>query len=102
MKMENSIGKYTRSFGLALAAACLFSGLLVVVKELSDETVLAWMKRVTVHHWVTHAIIDLVIFVAIGLLLTNVKISSERLAKLIAGAVIVGGLLVAGFYLIEG
>ena len=100
--MEDSLGKYTRSFGLAVAAACLFSGLLVIVKELSEHTVLAWMKQVTVHHWVTHALMDLAIFVVVGLLLTNVKISSERLSQLIAGAVIVGGLLVAGFYLIEG
>ena len=100
--MEDEIGKYTRSFGMAVAIASLFSGLLVILKELSDETVLGWMKRVTVHHWVTHALLDLLLFVAVGLLLTKVEISSDRLAKFIAGGVIVGGLLVAGFYLIVG
>jgi hypothetical protein len=100
--MENEIGKYTRSFGISVAVASMFSGLLVILKELSEETVLGWMKRVTVHHWVTHALLDLLLFVAVGLLLTKVDISSERLAKFIVAGVVVGGLLVAGFYLIVG
>ncbi|MEN6441961.1 MAG: hypothetical protein ABFD97_25650 [Syntrophobacter sp.] len=96
------IEKYTTSFGLALVITSLFSAMLVVVKELSERTVLAWMKQATVHHWVTHAIMDLLVFVLLGLLLTKVKISSERLSQLILVSITVSGLIIAGFYLIEG
>ena len=38
------IGKYGRSFGLSFAITSLFSALLVVLKETSEHTVMAWMK----------------------------------------------------------
>ena len=44
------------------------SALLVVLKEANEHTVLAWMKAATGHHWVTHGIIDLILFVLIGFL----------------------------------
>lgn len=96
---NDDIGRYTESFGLSLAVTVLFSTLLVIVKELSEHTVMAWMKRVTVHHWVTHAIIDLIIFVALGFLLTRFKVSSKALVTIIVAAVVIGGFTIAGFYL---
>jgi hypothetical protein len=107
--MENSsLSKYTVSFGLSLAVTCILSALLVVLKELSDQTVLAWMKRVTMHHWVTHTVIDLILFVALGFLLaqlnggSGVKISSKGFITAIVSSVAIGGLIIAGFYLIVG
>jgi len=47
---DNGLGRYTISFGLSLAVTSILSALLVVLKELSDKTVLEWMKRVTIHH----------------------------------------------------
>ncbi len=100
--MNTDVDKYTRSFGLSVAITVIFSSLLVVVKELSENTVMAWMKRVTVHHWVTHAIIDLILFVALGFLLTNVKLSSKSLIAVIVASVVISAIAIAGFYLIEG
>ena len=57
--MENSeIGKYTRSFGLSFAITSVVSALLVIIKESSEEGVLAAMKAVTGHHWITHGLIN--------------------------------------------
>ena len=97
--MEEPLGKYTVSFGLALAITVVFSALLVVIKESSENTVMALMKQATGHHWITHTIIDLIVFVVLGFLLTKVQISPKRLSWIIVGATVVGGVIIAGFYL---
>jgi len=106
--MENyEIGKYSRSFGLSFAITSVLSALLVIIKESSEEGVLAWMKAMTGHHWVTHGLINLIIFVVLGWALSRagkgqgVKISANGLVSCIVGAVIVGGVLITGFYLLH-
>ena len=104
---DNGLGRYTVSFGLSLAITSLLSALLVVLKEL-NEPVLNWMKQVTVHHWVTHGTFNLIVFVVLGLLLAQlnggagVRISAKSFTNVIVGAVVLGGLIIAGFYLLVG
>jgi len=104
----NGVGKYTVSFGLSLAVTSVLNGLLVILKESNEDTVLALMKRLTVHHWVTHAIFLGIVFVVLGWAFSRanggrgVQIAVPRLIGLVVGAVVVGGALIAGFYLIEG
>lgn len=99
------IGKYTRSFGLSFAVTSVLSALLVIWKESNEETVLAWMKAATGHHWVTHGLINLIVFVALGWGLSKlhggkgVNLSADTLVKVFVGAVFVGGLMIAGFYI---
>ena len=107
--MKNiEIGKYGSSFGLSFAITSLFSALLVVLKETSQHTVLAWMKAVTPHHWITHTLLDLILFVVLGLALAKankgqgVKISPNRLNNMIVGAFVISGIIIAGFYLFVG
>jgi hypothetical protein len=106
--MENSeIGKYSRSFGLSFAITSVVSALLVIIKELSEEGVLALMKAITGHHWVTHGLFDLILFVVLGWALSRagrglgVKISANGLVACIVGAVIISGILISGFYLLH-
>ena len=97
------IGKYTKSCGLSFAITSLISALLVILKETNEETVLAWMKAATGHHWITHGIINIVLFVALGWVLSmpnngqGLKISANALIGNIAAAVLISGLLIAGF-----
>ena len=104
----NNIGKYTASFGISLAIASVLSALLVVVKEMSEHTVLAFMKNITVHHWVTHGLFILIVFVLIGWILARtkggqgVKMAVDRFVGIIVSAVVVSGLIIAGFYLLWG
>jgi TRAP-type mannitol/chloroaromatic compound transport system permease large subunit len=101
----NDLGKYTISFGMSLAIASVASALLVVVKEMSENTVLALMKRITFHHWVTHILFVLILFVVIGWLLARandgqgLKMSVNRFLTLLVGAVVLSGIIIAGFYL---
>jgi lipoprotein signal peptidase len=102
---QNEIGKYTRSFGLSFAITSVLSALLVILKELNEDTVLAWMKAATGHHWVTHGVLNLIVFVVLGWALSRpnrgqgVKISANGLVMSIVGAVVISGLLIMGFYL---
>jgi hypothetical protein len=105
---EKDLGKYTVSFAVSLGITCVLSALLVVLKELSEHSVLVWMKGATGHHWITHGLFDLVVFVVLGLLLaranggSGIAISEKGLITIIVGGVVLGGLIIAGFYLIAG
>ena len=108
MNMENrAVSKYTTSFGLSLAFTSVLNALLVVVKEKSPA-VQAEMKSLTGHHWITHAAIMLVLFVAFGFLFAWLKggegltLPVNRLIKTIVAGVVASGLIIVGFYLIAG
>jgi hypothetical protein len=98
-------GRYTRSFGLSFAITSIVSAILVIVKESNEETVLAWMKAATGHHWITHGLFDLVLFVLLGWALSKlndgdgVRISANLLIGRIVGAVLISSLLIMGFYI---
>jgi predicted Co/Zn/Cd cation transporter (cation efflux family) len=106
--MENSeIGKYTKSFGLSFAITSVFSALLVILKESSEKGVLALMAAVTGHHWVTHGLINLILFVVLGWALSRtnngqgMRMGANGLVSCIVGAVIISGILISGFYLLH-
>ncbi|MCF8052889.1 MAG: hypothetical protein K9L59_16755 [Desulfobacterales bacterium] len=104
--MQNSeVGKYTRSFGVSFAITSVVSALLVIVKETNEETVLAWMKAASGHHWVTHGIFNLILFVVLGWALSRldkgrgIPVSARGLISLIVGSIVASGILIVGFYL---
>jgi hypothetical protein len=105
---DKDLGRYTASFGVSLGITCVVSALLVILKELSEHSVLIWMKEITGHHWATHGLFDLVVFVVLGLLLaranrgSGITISEKGLVTAIVGGVVLGGLIITGFYLIVG
>ena len=101
------MGKYTKSFGLSFAIASLFNALLVIVKEGNEDTVLAWMAAATGHHWVTHGILDLIVFLVVGWSLSRmnegqgVTITSKALVTTIVASLAISWLIIVGFFLIE-
>ena len=103
-----TINKYTASFGASLAITSILSAVLVVIKELSEDKILAFMKNLTGHHWVTHGLFIVLAFVLIGFgfAKTNhgqgLKIAPGRLITIIVGAVVFSGLIIAGFYMLAG
>jgi hypothetical protein len=104
--MENSrLSKHTVSFGLALALASVVNGLLVIAKE-KIPAVLAGMQILTGHHWVTHSVIILGLFLLGGWLFAQpnagqgVKLTSNRLIGTLVAGVGAGALLILGFYLV--
>lgn len=100
--MENSaVSKSTVSFGIALAIASLVNALLVVVKEKSHD-VQALMQRLTGHHWITHVVAVLVVFVGIGVVpgLRRSNPAMGRLLGTITACMAISGLIIIGYYLI--
>lgn len=90
-------------FGFSFAVTSVFTALLVVAKETS-EPLMSWMKGVSGHHWITHGIVTLALFVALGFLLTAVvanEVSTRRTTRLIAAmaaAIVVSGAILFGFF----
>jgi uncharacterized Tic20 family protein len=101
-----TIGKNTTSFGVSLAITSILSAILVLIKE-SSQTVLGLMKNMTGHHWITHGLIAVIAFFVIGWGLgkTNngegLKMTPDRLITILVGAIVLSGLIIAGFYLLE-
>lgn len=100
---QGELGPYTCSFGLALALTSVLSGLLVILKERNEETLLAWMAGLTGHHWVTHGLVDLLLFLLLGFGLVRFsgwwQARPNALLGALLGGVLLGCILVAGFFL---
>jgi len=106
--METSgISKYPASYGLALALTSVTNAILVVAKEKSPY-VMGLMQKMTCHHWVTHSVIVMVLFFGLGWLLARtdggrgVNLTANRLISTVVAGVLLGGLIIVGFYAIEG
>ncbi|HEY3901207.1 MAG TPA: hypothetical protein VGM54_21535 [Chthoniobacter sp.] len=101
---NNTISKRSIGFGLALAIASIINAIIVVVKERNDA-IMNGMKKITGHHWTTHSLIVLVLFFALGGVLTLAKggrgfdMSAGRLVGIVTSSVAAAGLIIVGFYL---
>lgn len=97
-----STGCYAAAFAVSAGIMSVLSSLLVVLKETNEDTVLAWMKAATGHHWVTHGLIDLILFVLIGLLISRSPADLENrpgtVVGSLVGGVVLGAAIVAGFF----
>jgi hypothetical protein len=105
---DAGLSKSTTAFGVSLAVTSVASALLVVAKELSPNLVMPLMKRLTGHHWVTHSLVALILFVVLGGAFSmanggrGMRMSPRRLIAALAGGVIVGAMIIAGFYALGG
>lgn len=103
----STLNARTRGFGLSVAITSIVSALLVVAKEV-NEGLLNFMKAVSVHHWVTHGVFDVVVFLVLGLALSRSNqgqgpaISDEKLILAVAAGFLLGCVAIAAFYLIAG
>jgi hypothetical protein len=102
---DQALSKYTVSFGWSLAICAVLNSFLVVAKEKS-KNVNGWMQRMTGHHWITHVVIILIAFVALGFVFAQTnrtvatKTSADRVANIVIAGVVTGILIIGGFYLI--
>jgi len=96
----------TRGFGISLAITCVLSALLVLAKE-SNDGLMNLMKKLTVHHWVTHSLFVVAVFLILGFILSKsrggegVNVSDAGVLKAIVGSIALGTVIIAGFYLTD-
>lgn len=100
--MNTPMEKYTAGFGLSLVVTSLLNAVILVVKEKSDA-VMSAMKAALGHHWTTHGVILITVFVVLGFIFSTMKLEtrwdSQKMLKYIIGAVIISGVVIAGFFL---
>ncbi len=102
---KTGVSKYTISFGLSLALASVVNGLLVIAKEKSPA-IQNGMKQLTGHHWVTHSVLIVGLFLSCGWLFAQAKggqgfqLTTSRLIGTLLAGVATGAALILGFYLI--
>ena len=72
--------------------AIVFNTVLAWIKDAYDP-LNSFMAALTGHHWITHGLADIAVFVIVGAVLMgrHVSMDGTKLACLVAGAVIVGG-----------
>ena len=101
---EDGLSNATVSFGISLAITSVVSALLVVAKE-RVPAVMASMKSATGHHWATHSLFALALFLAIGFGLSRmnggkgVRMTSGGLVTTVVCGIAVGSIIIGGFYL---
>lgn len=105
---DDPLPKATVAFGISLAITSVASALLVIAKEKGPAAVMAAMKAATGHHWATHSLSALALFLALGFALMRanggrgVRLSPSALVKTLVGAVALATGLIVGCYLIVG
>lgn len=104
---EKQLSGTTIGFGLSVVITSILSTLLVVIKESHEATVMAWMKQATPHHWITHGVIVVILFVVLGVLLSKlnggkgIEMRLNVLVGLLVAAAAVSFAVISGFYLLE-
>ena len=97
------LGRTSSGFALAAAVTVLFNTGLAWAKD-AYAPLNTLMKSLTGHHWITHAIADLVLFVVLGLILAKSgaaeKIAPGTLINLLTGAVVIASLGLVGWYFV--
>jgi hypothetical protein len=85
----------TSGFVLAAAITALFNTALACIKDV-NAPLKALMKSLTGHDWTTQGLVDLALFVGLGLIFMNTaaveKINPSRLIAVLVGSVVIAGL----------
>lgn len=97
----SGLSKSARAFGVALAVASVVNALLVVFKEKSPALQSA-MKKLTGHHWITHVVVILALFLVSGWIFSrlNLRFTTGKLITTLVSGVALASAIILGFYLI--
>ena len=102
MKSKTKMNKYALGFGLSLVVTNLLNAVILVVKEVSAP-VMNVMKAALGHHWTTHAVLLLFVFVILGAVFSiyevGAKWDSRKMMYYIIGSVIISVVIITVFFL---
>ena len=94
------LDKLSVGFGVSFLITSIFNGLLVVAKE-TYAPLINWMKSLSGHHWITHGIFVIVLFIILGYTLSMTdlgkKIDANKISGIVIAGTVLGGLIIAGF-----
>jgi len=93
------------AFGLSTVMVLLFNTILTWVKD-SHKPLGHWMATIGGHHWITHGVLDVLVFVLLGILFYRMnfidKFKSEQLNGMIIISVLVSSLGLIGWFFFLG
>ena len=78
--VEGHLDRTSAAFGLSAAITSVFNTLLAWTKD-AYEPLNRFMASLTGHHWTTHGLVDVLLFVALGLVLMNTSLLDRVTAK---------------------
>ncbi len=88
-------------FAYSYALTALLSALLVLAKE-ESPAILNVMKALTGHHWITHGVFDVLVFLVLGRFLSRTALARSATATAliwaIVGSTVLSGAIILGFY----
>jgi hypothetical protein len=89
---ENVLDGAAAAFGMAAAIAIVFNTALAWVKD-AYAPLNSFMASLSGHHWRTHGVVDVIVFLALGYLFMQrgFRINGMTLAAILVGAIVVGG-----------
>lgn len=93
MNTENvKLGSTSAGFAMAAAITILFSTVLACVKD-AYKPLNSFMNSVAWHNWITHGLVDVILFVLLGIIFSKSGIAEwiapRRLISFLVAAVIV-------------
>ena len=102
IKNKTNMNKYALGFGLSLVVTNLLNAVILVVKEVSSP-VMNVMKAALGHHWTTHAVLLLFVFVVLGAVFSiyevGAKWDSRKMMYYIIGSVIISMVIITVYFL---
>ncbi len=98
---HQTLDKLSVGFGISFLIASIFNGLLLIAKE-SYAPLKGWMKSLSGHHWITHGIFVIVVFIVLGYVFSGrdmyMKVDADKTSGLVIVGTVLGGLIIVGFF----
>ena len=99
----SQLNRTSSAFALSAAITVLFNTVLAWVKD-AYEPLNAFMKAVSGHHWTTHGLTDVALFLILGIVFMNTgvadRINPNRLVVTVVGASLLAGLGLAAWFVL--
>jgi len=93
----------TISFALSAAIACVFNTALAWSKD-AYAPLNKFMASLTGHHWITHGLADIIVFVGLGLIFMQMSVGSklnpDRLVAILTWSVVAAGVGLFAWFLL--
>ena len=100
---DQTLDNTTAAFALSAAVTVLFNTVLALVKD-SVPALNDFMAALTGHHWITHGLADIVVFVVLGWIFmasgTGARMRANQVIMSLVAGVVVAGLGLAGWFLV--
>ncbi len=95
------LDRVTAAYALSAAVTVIFNTLLAWIKDAYDP-LNTFMARLSGHHWTTHGIVDVLVFIVLGYIFmsrgTAARMAPKRLVAILVGSVVVAALGLAGWF----